>query len=61
MLPARNAPPRAPDQRRSRNATIASRVNVRRFSSGPSTVRPSGCSPNAARSIRYSATVEGWS
>ena len=37
-----NAPPCAPDQRRSRNATIASRVNVRRCSSGPSTGRPSG-------------------
>ena len=35
-----NAPPRWPDQRRSRKATIASRVNVRRCSSGPSTVRP---------------------
>ncbi len=43
-----NAPPRAPAQRRSRNATIASRVNVRRCSSGPSTGRPSGWSPNAA-------------
>ena len=39
-LPTRNAPPRAPAQRRSRKATIASRVNVRRCSSGPSTGRP---------------------
>ena len=35
-----NAPPRAPAQRRLRKATIASRVNVRRCSSGPSTGRP---------------------
>ena len=40
MLPTRNAPPRAPAQRRSRNATIASRVKLRRFSSGPSTGAP---------------------
>ena len=50
-----------PDQRRSRNATIASRVKLRRCSSGPSTGRPSGWSPNAARSIRCSATTAGWS
>ena len=34
-------------------------MKLRRFSSGPSTVRPSGCSPKAARSIRYSATDRG--
>ena len=50
-----------PGQRRSRNATMPSRVNVRRCSSGPSTVRPSGWSPNAARSMTSSATIDGWS
>ena len=60
-LPTRNAPPRAPAHWRRRKATIASRVNVRRCSSGPSTGRPSGWSPNAARSIRCSATTDGWS
>ena len=58
-FPTTKAPPRAPAQRRSRNAMIASRVNVRRCSSGPSTGRPSGCSPNAARSISSSATDDG--
>ena len=60
-LPTRNAPPREPAHWRERKATIASRVNVRRCSSGPSTGRPSGWSPNAARSIRCSATTDGWS
>ena len=35
MLPARKAPPREPAQRRSRKATIPSRVKLRRFSAGP--------------------------
>ena len=60
-LPTRNAPPRAPTHWRRRKARIASRVKVRRCSAGPSTGRPSGCSPNAARSIRCSATTDGWS
>ena len=60
-LPTRNAPPRPPAHWRVRKATIASRENVRRCSSGPSTGRPSGWSPNAARSIRCSATTDGWS
>ena len=60
-LPTRNAPPRPPAHWRARNATIASRVKVRRCSSGPRTGRPSGWSPNAARSIRCSATTDGWS
>ncbi len=60
-LPTRNAPPREPAHWRDRNATIASRVNVRRCSSGPSTGRPSGWSPNAALSIRCSAITDGWS
>ena len=60
-LPTRNAPPREPTHWRERKATIASRVNERRWSSGPSTGRPSGWSPNAARSIRCSATTDGWS
>ena len=45
----------------SRKATIASRVKVWMCSAGPSTGRPSGWSPNAARSIRCSATTDGWS
>ena len=61
-LPTRNAPPRAPDplaapegedRRRARTSAGAP--------SGPSTGRPSGCSPNAARSIRCSASTDGWS
>ena len=60
-LPTRNAPPREPAHWRERKATMASRVNVRRCSAGPSTGRPSGWSPNAARSIRCSATTDGWS
>ena len=44
-----NAPPRAADQRRSRNATIVSRLKLRRCSSGPSTGRPSGVAPSRFR------------
>ena len=42
-LPTRNAPPRSGAQRRLRNSTMPSRVNVSRMcSAGPSTGRPSG-------------------
>ena len=58
-LPTRNAPPREPAHWRSRKATIASRVKLWMCSGGPSTGRPSGWSPNAARSIRCSATTDG--
>ena len=58
-LPTRKAPPREPAHWRSRKLTMASRVKLWMCSGGPSTGRPSGWSPNAARSIRCSATTDG--
>jgi hypothetical protein len=54
-----NAPPRAPAQRRSRKATIASREKLSRCSLGPEHGAPDGWSPNAGAVDELLATAGG--